>query len=59
MILHVEAVGRQQQPAIQPCRNSTVNFLGNLRGGICEAPVIHLMGSIKLTPSMPEVKKEG
>lgn len=56
MMSHVEAVGRQQQPAIQPCTNSTVNFLGNPRGGICEAPVIHLMRSIKLTPSMPEVK---
>lgn len=58
MISHVEAVGRQQQPAIQPCTNSTVNFLGNPRGGICEAPVIHLMKSIKVTPSMPEVKKK-
>ena len=57
VISHVEAVGRQQQPAIQPCTNSTVNFLGKPRGGICEAPVIHLMRSIKLTPSMPEVKK--
>lgn len=58
VISHVEAVGRQQQPAIQPCTNSTVNFLGNPRGGTCEAPVIHLMRSIKLTPSMPEVKKK-
>ena len=58
VISHVEAVGRQQQPAIQPCTNSTVNFLGKPRGGICEAPVIHLMRSIKLTPSMPEVKKK-
>ena len=58
MISHVEAVGRQQQPAIQPCTNSTVNFLGNRRGEIREAPVIHLMRSIKLTPSMPEVKKK-
>ena len=57
VISHVEAVGRQQQPAIQPCTNSTVNFLGKPRGGICEAPVIHSMRSIKLTPSMPEVKK--
>lgn len=57
VISHIEAVGRQQQPAIQPCTNSTVNFLGNPRGGICEAPVIHLMRSIKLTPSMPEVTK--
>lgn len=56
MMSHVEAVGRQQQPAIQQCTNSTVNFLGNPRGGICEAPVIHLMRSIKLTPSMPEVE---
>lgn len=32
VISHVEAVGRQQQPAIQPCTNSTVNFLGNPRG---------------------------
>ena len=58
VISHVEAVGWQQQPAIQPCTNSTVNFLGNPRGGTCEAPVIHLMRSIKLTPSMPEVKKK-
>lgn len=58
VISHVEAVGRQQQPAIQPCTNSTMNFLGNPRGGTCEAPVIHLMRSIKLTPSMPEVKKK-
>lgn len=57
VISQVEAVGRQQQPGIQPCTNSTVNFLGNPRGGICEAPVIHLMRSIRLTPSMPEVKK--
>ena len=56
MMSHVEAVGRQQQPAIQPCTNSTVNFLRNPRGGICEAPVIHLMRSSKWTPSMPEVK---
>ena len=33
-----------------------MNFKGNPRGGICEAPVIHLMRSIKLTPSIPEVK---
>lgn len=57
VISQVEAVGRQQQPAMQPCTNSTENFLGNPRGGICEAPVIHLMRSIRLTPSMPEVKK--
>lgn len=56
MMSHVEAVGRQQQPAVQPCTNSTVNFLGNPRGGICEAPVIHLMRSIKLTSSIPGVK---
>ena len=58
VISQVEAVGRQQQPAIQPCTNSTVNFSGNPRGGTCEAPVIHLMRSIKLTPSMPEVNKK-
>ena len=56
MMSHVEAVGQQQQPAVQPCTNSTVNFLGNPRGGICEAPVIHLMRSIKLTSSIPGVK---
>lgn len=58
VISHVDAVGLQQQPCRHPCRNSSVNFLGNPKGGICEEPVIHFTKSVKVTPSIPVKKME-
>ena len=57
VISQVDVVGRQHQPWRQLWTNSTMNFLGNPRGGIWEDPVIHLTRSIKLTSSMPVMEK--
>lgn len=59
VISQVDVVGWQQQTWRQPWTNSTMNFLGNPRGGIWEDPVIHLTRSIKLTSSMPLMEKGG